>query len=64
MCAKRWDEINFSHVPSLASARYQKAFGKNAAEAYSAYIRELQNHKKIATLRSKSIVARSIHMTW
>jgi hypothetical protein len=42
MCAKRWDEINFSHVPSLASARYQKAFGKNAAETYSAYIRELQ----------------------
>ncbi len=42
MCAKRWDEINFSHVPSLASARYQKAFGKNASEAYSAYIRELQ----------------------
>lgn len=42
MCAKRWDEINFSHVPSLASARYQKAFGKNASTAYSAYIRELQ----------------------
>lgn len=42
MCAKRWNEINFSHVPSLASARYQKAFGKNASEAYSAYIRELQ----------------------
>jgi len=42
MCAKRWNEINFSHVPSLASARYQKAFGKNAGEAYSAYIRELQ----------------------
>jgi hypothetical protein len=42
MCAKRWNEINFSHVPSLASARYQKAFGKNAAETYSAYIRELQ----------------------
>lgn len=42
MCAKKWDEINFSHVPSVASARYQKAFGKNAADAYSAYIRELQ----------------------
>lgn len=42
MCAKRWDEINFSHVPSLASARYQKAFGKNASDAYAAYIRELQ----------------------
>ena len=42
MCAKRWSEINFSHVPSVASARYQKAFGRNASEAYSAYIRELQ----------------------
>ena len=42
MCAKQWNEINFSHVPSVASARYQKAFGKNAADAYSAYIRELQ----------------------
>lgn len=42
MCAKEWDAINFSHVPSLASARYQKAFGRNAGEAYSAYLRELQ----------------------
>jgi len=42
MCAKTWNGINFSHVPSLASARYQKAFGRNAGEAYSAYLRELQ----------------------
>jgi hypothetical protein len=42
MCAKDWNGINFSHVPSLASARYQKAFGRNAGEAYSAYLRELQ----------------------
>lgn len=37
MCAGAWDEINFSHVPSLAAARYQKAFGRNAPEAYTAY---------------------------
>ena len=42
MCAKDWNSINFSHVPSVASARYQKAFGRNAGEAYSAYLRELQ----------------------
>jgi hypothetical protein len=42
MCARDWDAINFSHVPSLASARYQKAFGRNAGEQYSAYLRELQ----------------------
>ena len=42
MCAKQWYQINFSHVPSMASARYQKAFGKNAADRYSEYLRELQ----------------------
>ena len=47
MCAKTWNEINFSHVPSVASARYQKAFGRNAGEAYSAYIRELQKPQEL-----------------
>lgn len=42
MCGKNWSEINFSHVPSVASARYQKAFGKNAPAEYSEYINELK----------------------
>lgn len=42
MCAKEWDAIEFGKIPSLASARYQKAFGRNAYEAYSAYIQALQ----------------------
>lgn len=29
MCAKNWDEINFNHVPSVASARYKKAFARH-----------------------------------
>ena len=37
MCAKEWDDIEFGHVPSVAAARYQKAFSKNAPAAYSAY---------------------------
>jgi hypothetical protein len=41
MCAKNWDGINFSHVPSVAAARYKKAFYRNATEAYSAYVAEL-----------------------
>lgn len=46
MCAKEWDKINFSHVPSLAAARYQKAFGRNAGEAYEAYKAELVKDPK------------------
>lgn len=41
MCAKEWDEINFSHVPSVAAARYKKAFGKNAEASYKAYVESL-----------------------
>ena len=42
MCAKEWSEINFSHVPSVASARYQKAFGRNASKEYGEYLASLQ----------------------
>ena len=37
MCAKDWDSIEFGKLPSLASARYQKAFNRNAPSAYAAY---------------------------
>lgn len=37
MCAKNWDAIDFSSVPSLAAARYQKAFNRNAPEKYQEY---------------------------
>jgi len=40
MCAKDWDNINFSHVPSVAAARYKKAFNRNTP-AYAAYVAEL-----------------------
>ena len=29
MCAKDWDNINFNHVPSVASSRYKKAFARH-----------------------------------
>lgn len=29
MCANDWDNINFNHVPSVASSRYKKAFARH-----------------------------------
>jgi hypothetical protein len=37
MCANDWTGINYSHVPSLAASRYQKAFGKHDPTGYGAY---------------------------
>ena len=52
MCQKHWDEINFSQVPSLASARYQKAFMRNAEEKYRWYREQL---KKPVSERDPSV---------
>ncbi len=41
MCAKQWDSIDFSKVPSLAHARYRKAFYRNAPEFYGKYVEDL-----------------------
>lgn len=42
MCAKDWDNINFSHVPSVASARYKKAFARNTPK-FAEYVAALVN---------------------
>lgn len=41
MCSNRWSEINYSHVPSLAAARYQKAFTRHDPDGYLAYKKSL-----------------------
>lgn len=41
MCAGDWTEIEFSKLPSLASARYNKAFARNAKESYDVYKAQL-----------------------
>jgi hypothetical protein len=40
MCANQWDAINFSHVPSVASSRYKKAFARHT-DTYAEYIAKL-----------------------
>jgi hypothetical protein len=52
MCAKEWNEINFSHVPSVASARYKKAFNRNTS-TYAAYVAELMKDPKDRTMDVK-----------
>lgn len=40
MCAQDWDNINFSHVPSVASARYKKAFTRHTTK-FAEYVQKL-----------------------
>lgn len=40
MCANDWDNINFSHVPSVASSRYKKAFNRHTTK-FAEYVQGL-----------------------
>jgi hypothetical protein len=37
MCSNNWSDINYSHVPSVAAARYQKAFKRHDPTGYEVY---------------------------
>lgn len=45
MCAKEWGNINYNHVPSLAAARYQRAFDVNDNARYQEYRNGLKTGK-------------------
>ena len=41
MCANKWDEINYEHVPSKATQIYKNAFKRHTPEKYNAYLSSL-----------------------
>lgn len=45
MCSGDWEGIVFNHVPSVAAARYQKAFLKHQPERYGQYKKDLEDGK-------------------
>tara|TARA_R110000851_G_scaffold230898_8_gene383730 strand:+ start:327 stop:1742 length:1416 start_codon:yes stop_codon:yes gene_type:complete len=55
MCAKEWEEINFSHVPSVASSRYMTAFHRNAPVAYTAYKEALTKNDGTAKVNAGAV---------
>lgn len=64
MCAKQWNQINFNQVPSLAHARYKRAFGRNAPQEYGAYASRLKtgNAKINAAAVYPYDVLKGVHM--
>jgi hypothetical protein len=43
MCAKDWESIEYGKLPSVAAARYTKAFHKNDSERYNLYLEKLRS---------------------
>jgi hypothetical protein len=69
MCDQKWDEINFSHVPSLASTRYKGAFYKNAEAQFTEYVDKLTAGDKSVKVNASTAVypydiLKGVHVDW
>lgn len=42
MCANKWEDINYGHVPSKAMSDYSKTFGKHDYAGFTAYLESVQ----------------------
>ena len=54
MCAGDWDNINFSHVPSVAARNYKKAFGRHTP-AFAEYVAKLVSGDKTVKVNASAI---------
>jgi hypothetical protein len=74
MCARKWEDINLSHVPSVASSRYQKAFAlkhpkyaewKAALEAGTAKVNaSVSFPHDVWQMTKQSVADEVINATW
>ena len=54
MCSGNWDNINYSHVPSLAHSRYKKAFGRHGT-TYAEYVTKLAAGEAGVTINAGAV---------
>lgn len=54
MCANSWDEINFNHVPSVASSRYKKAFARHTPK-YKEWVEALVKGDPTAKVNAAAV---------
>ena len=55
MCAKEWDSIEFSHVPSKAMSIYSKAFARNATNSFENYKLALSRNDGTAKVNAAAV---------
>lgn len=55
MSNNEWEDINYNHVPSVASARYQSAFMRHDPDGYQKWISSLEENDGTAKVNASAI---------
>jgi hypothetical protein len=64
MCQGKWEEIDFGKIPSVAGARYRKAFKKHQEARYNEWCLSLATTKKVnASVLFPHDLVRLVHST-
>lgn len=59
MCENQWDDINFSHVPSLAATRYKKAFNRHTPK-FAEYVEALKSGDPSVSINAGAVYPHDI----
>lgn len=60
MCENDWEEINYNHVPSVASNKYRKAFFRNDGDRYEAWVNSLEDENSDSKVNADAIFPHDI----
>ena len=58
--SKRWTDVNYNHVPSIASKKYRKAFAKHDSVRYHNYLIDLANKIEGVKINASAIFPHDI----
>lgn len=61
MSGKKWDEIDFSKIPSQAHKKHVKAFMRNTGERYKEYLEKLKSGDKSVKINSGTLMTYQIY---
>lgn len=60
MSSKKWTDINYSHVPSVAISKFNKAFIRNDGDRFNSYLTSLKLNKENVKVNTGAIYPYSI----
>jgi hypothetical protein len=64
MCEGNWEDINYSHVPSVAMKSYRKAFARHSPDRWDKYMTAIESGDTSVKINASAIFPHDIVKQW